>query len=203
MDLVLASGSPRRRDLLSRLGLSFRVLTAHTEEVSAFTAPPDVARDLARQKARAVLDRLPDAPDTVVIAADTLVALGGDLLGKPRDEAENAAFVRRLAGRTHTVFTGVTVVSPHGEETDVAATQVTFRTLSDAEIDWYARSGEGLDKAGGYGIQDLGLALVERVEGDYSNVVGFPLPLVIAMLRRAGLAVPGEVGPGEVGEVGT
>lgn len=184
-DLVLASQSPRRRDLLSRLGVPFRARTAHTEEVSTFTDPADVARDLALQKARAVKALEPDA---VVIASDTLVALGGEILGKPIDEAQNAAFVRKLAGRTHTVFTGVAVLGAD-EEARVEATRVTFRDLTDREVAWYARSGEGLDKAGGYGIQDLGLALVARVEGDYSNVVGFPLPLVIAMLRRAGVEV--------------
>ncbi|PYE48964.1 Maf family protein [Deinococcus yavapaiensis] len=184
-DLVLASQSPRRRDLLSRLGVTFRVVTAHTEEVSTFEDPADVARDLALQKARAVKAL---APHAVVIASDTLVALDGEILGKPVDEAQNAAYVRKLAGRTHAVFTGVAVLGA-AQEARVEMTRVTFRDLTDAEVAWYARSGEGLDKAGGYGIQELGLALVARVEGDYSNVVGFPLPLVIDLLRRAGVEV--------------
>lgn len=185
-DLVLASSSPRRQDLLTRLGVPFRVLSAHTEEVSNFTRPDEVARDLAWQKARAARQV---APQATVIAADTLVALDDLMLGKPQDAAENRAYLRRLAGRTHTVFTGVAVLAPGVEDLAVEATRVTFRNLSEAELSWYAASGEGLDKAGGYGIQDLGLTLVERVEGDYSNVVGFPLPRVIAMLRRAGVAV--------------
>jgi len=188
-DVVLASGSPRRRELLGRLGVPFRTLVAHTEEHSAFTAPDEVALDLARQKALAARAL---SPEGIVVAADTLVALGGDILGKPADEAENLDFLARLSGRTHTVYTGVAVMSGDHLDAAVEATRVTFRTLTQEERAWYAASGEGLDKAGGYGIQELGLALVERVEGDYSNVVGFPLPLVIGMLRRAGVRAAGS-----------
>ncbi|AFZ65863.1 Maf family protein [Deinococcus peraridilitoris] len=186
MELILASGSPRRRELLSRLGLSFRVFTAHTEEVSKHQEPGEVARDLACQKAQAVAEL---APEAVIIAADTVVALDRQLLGKPHDKNENARFLEMLSGKTHTVHTGVAVLSPAFQKSVVQATQVTFRTLTPAEVRWYAQSGEGLDKAGGYGIQELGLALVERVEGDYSNVVGFPMPRVIDLLRRAGVPV--------------
>ncbi len=127
-----------------------------------------------------------------MVAADTLVALDGDVLGKPADEAENLTFLARLSGRTHTVYTGVAVAHGGTLDADVQATRVTFRSLSDEERAWYAASGEGLDKAGGYGIQDLGLALVERVEGDYSNVVGFPVPLVLRLLRGAGVRAAGS-----------
>lgn len=188
-DLVLASSSPRRRELLARLGVSFRVLTAHTEEHSTCTDPGEVARDLALQKADAVRTL---APHATIIAADTLVALDGDILGKPSSAEENERHVARLAGRTHTVHTGVCVVTPDSREQHVEATRVTFRALTDREIRWYAASGEGRDKAGGYGIQEIGLALVERIEGDYSNVVGFPLPAVIRLLRRAGVSILGE-----------
>lgn len=186
MDLILASESPRRRELLARLGVPFRVRSAHTEELSAQREPAEVARDLARQKARAVRSLEPQA---TIIAADTLVALDDAILGKPRDEAENLAHLTFLSGRRHTVFTGVAVLAGEHEEVAVEATHVTFRELSASERAWYARSGEGLDKAGGYGIQELGLALVARLDGDYSNVVGFPLPRVIEMLRRAGVPV--------------
>lgn len=186
MDLILASESPRRRALLARLGVPFRVRSAHTEEVSAHHDPQEVARDLALQKARAVRALEPHA---TIIAADTLVALNGAILGKPHDEAENLAHLALLSGRTHTVFTGVAVLSGEREDVEVEATHVTFRDLTAWERAWYARSGEGRDKAGGYGIQELGLALVARVDGDYSNVVGFPLPRVIDLLRRAGVAV--------------
>ncbi len=156
------------------------------DEASDERDPARLARSLARQKAAAVARQHPGA---VVVGADTVVALGEGLLGKPRDEAENRAFLRRLAGQTHQVYTGVSVFAPNGEESGVERTDVTFRPLSDAEIAHYAATGEGLDKAGGYGIQGVGMALVARIEGDYSNVVGFPLGLVIRLLRAAGVRV--------------
>lgn len=187
--MILASGSPRRRDLLANLGVSFRVIVSGEAEDSPERDPARLAGELAALKARAVAQSHPDA---VVIAADTVVALGEELLGKPADEAENRAFVRRLAGRTHQVYTGVTVLSGGQESGGVERTDVTFRALTDGEIAHYARTGEGLDKAGGYGIQGVGMALVARLDGDYSNVVGFPLALVIRLLRGAGVAVWGE-----------
>lgn len=192
--MILASGSPRRRDLLANLGVSFRVIVSGEAEDSPERDPARLAGELAALKARVVAQSHPDA---VVIAADTVVALGEELLGKPADEAENRAFVRRLAGRTHQVYTGVTVLSGGQESGGVERTDVTFRALTDGEIAHYARTGEGLDKAGGYGIQGVGMALVARLDGDYSNVVGFPLALVIRLLRRAGVAVWGEVGSEE------
>lgn len=192
--MILASGSPRRRDLLANLGVSFRVIVSGEAEDSPERDPARLAGELAALKARAVAQSHPDA---VVIAADTVVALGEELLGKPADEAENRAFVRRLAGRTHQVYTGVTVLSGGQEFGGIERTDVTFRALTDGEIAHYARTGEGLDKAGGYGIQGVGMALVARIDGDYSNVVGFPLALVIRLLRGAGVAVWGEVGSEE------
>ncbi|WP_198296528.1 Maf family nucleotide pyrophosphatase [Deinococcus sp. DB0503] len=187
--MILASGSPRRRNLLANLGVPFRVVVSGEAEDSPERDPARLAGELATLKARAVAQSHPDA---VVIAADTVVALGEELLGKPADEAENRAFVRRLAGRTHQVYTGVTVLSGGQESGGVERTNVTFRALTDSEIAHYARTGEGLDKAGGYGIQGVGMALVTRIDGDYSNVVGFPLALVIRLLRGAGVAVWGE-----------
>ncbi|GGQ99626.1 Maf family protein [Deinococcus ruber] len=203
-ELILASGSPRRRELLGGLGVTFRVVTADIEEISRFTDPAHVARDLAEQKARTVAAREPHA---LILASDTLVALDGVLLGKPKNAEQNAEYLRHLSGRTHSVFSGVALLEPRGLESDgvssgsvssgvlasgVEQTEVTFRSLSEAEISYYARSGEGLDKAGGYGIQGLGMALVARVEGDYSSVVGFPLGLVMRLLRAAGVPVWGQ-----------
>lgn len=190
-DLILASGSPRRRELLSGLGVDFRVLTPDIAEVSAHTHPADIARDLAEQKARAVR-AMPGAAQALILASDTLVSLGGLVLGKPTDAAQNAEYLRQLSGRTHTVYSGVALFGLQGLSTDVEATAVTFRALSEAEVQHYARSGEGQDKAGGYGIQGLGMALVARIEGDYSGVVGFPLGVVIRLLRGAGVAVWGQ-----------
>lgn len=188
--VILASGSPRRRELLTSLGVPFEVVVSGADEDSPETDPQRLAGELALLKGREVAAQHPDA---VVIAADTVVAVGGRLLAKPADAAENAAFLRALSGRTHDVFTGVAVLQGRQEWLEVPRTAVTFRDLSDAECHYYAASGEGLDKAGGYGIQHLGAALVERVEGEYSNVVGFPLSVVIRLLRQAGVPVWGEV----------
>lgn len=184
--IILASGSPRRRELLTNLGVPFRVVVSGEDEASEERDPARLAANLARQKAAAVARQHPGA---VVIGADTVVALGSELLAKPRDEAENRAFVRQLSGQTHQVYTGVSVFAPDGERSGVERTDVTFRDLSGAEVAHYAATGEGLDKAGGYGIQGIGMALVARIEGDYSNVVGFPLGLVIRLLREAGVRV--------------
>ncbi|GGJ63861.1 Maf family protein [Deinococcus aquiradiocola] len=189
--LILASGSPRRRELLTHLGVPFRVLVSDIEERSAHSDPALVARDLAEQKARATA-ALPGGDAPLVLAADTLVALDGALLGKPVDAAQNAAFLRTLSGRTHTVFSGVALLHAGELSSGVTATHVTFRALTESEVAYYAASGEGLDKAGGYGIQGLGTALVERIEGEYSNVVGFPLTLVAALLRSVGVPVWGR-----------
>lgn len=184
--VILASGSPRRRELLTNLGVTFDVVVSGEDEDSLETDPQTLAGDLGLLKARSVAKVHPDA---VVIAADTVVASDGELLAKPADTAENAVFIRTLAGRVHQVFTGVTVISPAGTFSGVERTDVEFRPLSEAEIQFYARTGEGLDKAGGYGIQGVGMGLVARVDGDYSNIVGFPLALVIRLLRRAGVPV--------------
>ncbi|WP_216318920.1 Maf family nucleotide pyrophosphatase [Deinococcus aestuarii] len=188
-DVILASGSPRRRELLGNLGVTFRIVVSGADEESPETDPARLAGDLAALKAASVAREHPGA---VVIAADTVVAADGALLAKPLDEAENRAFLRQLSGRTHQVYTGVTVASPGGTAGGVERTDVTFRDLTDAEVAHYARTGEGLDKAGGYGIQGVGMALVSRIDGDYSNVVGFPLGLVIRLMREAGVPVWGE-----------
>ena len=185
-EVILASGSPRRRELLSNLGVDFEVVVSGEAEDSPETNPAKLAEDLGRLKAEAVARLHPQA---VIIAADTVVAQGELLLAKPADARENADFIRALAGRTHQVYTGVCVISPAEQCSGVERTDVTFRPLSETEIQFYAQSGEGLDKAGGYGIQGVGMGLVARLEGDYSNIVGFPLDLVIRLLRRAGVAV--------------
>ena len=190
-DLILASGSPRRRELLTGLGVPFRMLSPDIDEVSAHIHPADIARDLAEQKAWAVR-AMPGAAQALILASDTLVALEGLVLGKPADAAQNAEHLRRLSGRTHTVYSGVALFGPQGLTSAVEATAVTFRALTESEVQHYASAGEGHDKAGGYAVQGLGMALVARIEGDYSNVVGFPLGVVIRLLRGAGVPVWGQ-----------
>ncbi len=178
--LVLASGSPRRSELLARLGLPFVVRPPRvSEELPAGEEPAAAALRLAAEKARA-------ASGEWVVAADTVVAVDGRVLGKPRDRAENRRFLELLSGRSHTVHTGLAVLHPGGLETLVSSTEVRFRELADWEITAYAASGEGLDKAGGYGIQEKGMMLVAGIEGDFFTVMGLPVAQLWEVLARAG-----------------
>lgn len=184
---MLASASPRRRELLSGLGLPFTVEPAHADESIAPGTPPErAARDLARRKAAIVAARtaLP------VLAADTLVvAADGGILGKPSGTAEARSMLARLAGTTHRVLTGVCLATDGGRSLrdDVDVTCVTMRRLAESEIEAYAASGEPFGKAGGYAIQEEGDRFVTHVDGSWSNVVGLPMELVTRILREAGL----------------
>ena len=188
MKLILASGSPRRAELLGRLGLQFEVLPAQIDEslLPGLTAEEQVLR-LAREKALAVRDNVNE--DAVILSADTVVVLDGEILGKPKDEADAFRMLRLLSGREHLVMTGVTVLSPRGEESICEKTHVHFRPLNDGEIRAYIRSGEPMDKAGAYGIQGKAALFVSALSGDYFNVVGLPLCASGAMLRRAGIPI--------------
>jgi septum formation protein len=185
--LVLASASPRRRDLLSQLGLRFTVAAADLDETPLPAEAADVyVQRLAQEKARAVASRFPNA---WVLAADTTVALGAELLGKPGDAAEARQMLSRLSGKTHNVYTGVALAGRSSAAT-VVRTSVTFRTLTAGEIDWYVGTGEPLDKAGAYAIQGRGGFLVAAVEGSPTNVIGLPLGETLAMLTQAGVPLP-------------
>lgn len=181
---VLASQSPRRSELLRRLGIPFEVRPSSIEEVAPEGAgPAEVVESLARQKVEAIV---PQAPHALVLGADTVVVLDGLVLGKPADEAEAVMMLRRLSGQTHTVFTGIALAhSASGRfVTAHEATAVTFGSLSLEEAAAYAATGSPLDKAGGYGIQDdYGALFVEGVRGDYYNVVGLPLHRLYRLLR--------------------
>jgi len=184
--LVLASGSPRRRRMLRGLGVEFEVRPADVDETPhpGEAAPEYVAR-LADEKAAAVAAGL-DGSD-VVLAADTVVAIDGELLGKPEDRDEARRMLARLSGRDHEVLTGVAVHGGTDRGSRLAAltrTRVWFAEMTPEEIDWYVATGEPLDKAGAYGA-----LFVDRVEGNYSNVVGLPLPAVYRLLRRAGFSL--------------
>ncbi len=185
--IVLASGSPRREDLLRALGLRFEVLPVDIDE-SPFdgeAAEPLVQR-LSQSKAATAL-RLRGDDGALVVAADTVVVLDGVVLGKPADGAENRAFLSRLSGRAHHVLTGHTLVRDGQRETVVVDTEVRMRALDSGEIERYVASGEGLDKAGGYAIQGRGSALVERVDGCYFNVVGLSVATVVEAAARLGV----------------
>jgi septum formation protein len=194
MRLVLASASPRRRELLSGISPQFEVVPSAIEEtLEGGPAPAAVAR-LALRKARAVAAR---AVEAVVVAADTVVVLDGTALGKPADAREARAMLRRLRGREHEVITGVAVVdSRTGREASISVvSQVRMAGYSDATLEAYVATGAPLDKAGAYAIQDLGGALVERLAGSYTNVVGLPVEETRRLLAEFGVPVSEPAGP--------
>lgn len=184
---VLASSSPRRRELLASIGLHFDAIPSAIPEVPQTGESPEeyVAR-LSREKAAAVGGK---HPDRWVIAADTTVVLGDTLLEKPADAADAKRMLAAIAGRTHIVYTGVTLqrLSASYRETRVAETEVRMMQLSERDIEWYVRTGEPLDKAGAYAAQGVGGMFIESIHGSYSNVVGLPLALLFQMLRKAGI----------------
>lgn len=187
MSIILASQSPRRRQLLGQIGLDhFIVRPARGEEImDPALSPAQLVEELSRQKAREVAGA--SDPGDLVIAADTVVAIDGRVLGKPHDREEACAMLSALSGREHTVYTGVTVCRDDRMLTQHEATQVRFRSLSPREIRAYVDSGEPMDKAGAYGVQELGALLVEGIRGDYFNVVGLPLCRLGQMLSQFGV----------------
>ncbi|MBR6780344.1 MAG: septum formation inhibitor Maf [Clostridia bacterium] len=178
----LASQSPRRKELLERAGLQFEILISGCDESvpDGFNAEQTVLH-LAVQKARAVQALC--QPQDVILAADTVVVTDGEILGKPKDQADAFRMLRALSGRTHTVMTGVCITSGDKTEQFVSKTDVTFYDLTDEEINAYVATGDPMDKAGAYGIQSKGVVLVESICGDYSNVVGLPLSRVCRILK--------------------
>jgi len=188
--LVLASTSPRRRQLLAMLGTRFELETPTVDE-SAFddaVSPDRLVMRLAEAKARDVAAR---RPHDVVVGADTVVVLDGQIMGKPGDREEARRMLTRLSGRTHQVWTGIAVVHLAAGRAAVEAerTDVTFRSLSADEVDRYVQLGEGMDKAGAYAVQGVGAVFVERLEGCYYNVVGLPLARLHRMLQGFGLSL--------------
>ena len=177
--IILASASPRRRELLGRMGVQFDIVVSDVDEEFS-GAPRDGVMEIARRKARAVAEMEPEA---IVIGADTLVVLDGEALGKPRDRADAVRMLSLLSGREHEVFTGVCVVADGCEHVRVERTGVVFRPLTEAEIQAYADSDEPYDKAGAYAIQGQAAAFIEGFNGSYENVVGFPVDVVAEMLK--------------------
>ncbi|MCI8676746.1 MAG: septum formation inhibitor Maf [Lawsonibacter sp.] len=186
MRIILASQSPRRRELLERMGIrDFEVLPARGEELADPSLPPaELVEELSRRKCAEVAALRPGG---LVIGADTVVSIDGQVLGKPRDRAEAERMLRALSGRQHTVYTGVTVLYNGTEETGSERTSVRFRPLTDGDITRYIATGEPMDKAGAYGIQGYGSVLVEGISGDYYNVMGLPVCRLGRMLLRFGV----------------
>ena len=186
MDIILASQSPRRRELLEHMGVEFRVVTPDIDEHMERELPPDeLVRRISAEKARAVAAQT--GPDAIVIAADTVVALDGAVLGKPADELEAFKMLSTLSGCRHQVYTGLTVLRGKEMHTVSEETAVTFRELSEKEITNYIRTGEPMDKAGAYGIQGYGALLVEGIQGDYYNVMGLPVCRLGGLLKELGV----------------
>lgn len=173
---VLASQSPRRRELLQTLGLDFRIVVDNSSEKADFGLPPsEIVKKLALQKAQNV--SVYCKPEEIILAADTMVVFCDSVFGKPSDEQEARKMLSRLSGNTHEVYTGFCIMNTKSGRvyTDFECTQVTFMSLSDEEIENYIRTGEPMDKAGAYGIQGMGALFIEKINGDYFNVMGLPL----------------------------
>ncbi len=187
MELILASQSPRRRELLGQMGLrDFKIISPDIDErMDPALSPAELVRSLSAQKAAAVAAQA--APGALIVAADTVVALDGAVLGKPADARDAFRMLTALSGRRHEVYTGVTVRRGADAVTEHEVTSVSFRPLTPAEIEAYIATGEPMDKAGAYGIQGYGALLAEGVFGDYFNVMGLPVNRLRAILARFGV----------------
>ena len=190
---ILASQSPRRRELLSMLGLEFEIITADIDETMDESIPvEDAVAEISRKKAQAVGK---NNTGRLIVSADTIVTVEGRVLGKPHSEDEARAMLQSLSGRSHTVMTAVCLYCDGKAETHVEKTEVVFKPLSLEEIDAYIATGSPMDKAGAYGIQDGAAVFVEALRGDYYNVMGLPLCALVKRLRAHGVPVLGTVRP--------
>jgi len=185
--LVLASRSPQRKHLLEQLGVPFRIVVSEHDEGVTDGNPAHTVQQNARGKAEEVFARGAIQPGELVLGVDTVVVSEGEILGKARDEEEAARYVRRLAARTHEVYSGLYLTSRKVALTSHCITSVTFRSLTDAELDAYIACGEWRDRAGAYAIQGIGSGLVQRVDGDYFNVVGLPVAELVRLLASFGV----------------
>ena len=184
--IILASGSPRRRELMAREGFEFDVITSNAQESYDPTLPvTKIVQSLATLKAQAVADTLKPSrlAESIIVGADTVVALDGTIYGKPQDADDACRMLRELSGKTHEVITGVCIICNGQVQAFSQSTKVRFKELDDAQIKDYVASGEPMDKAGAYGIQGLGGKLVDGIEGDFDNVVGLPIKTLAPKLR--------------------
>jgi septum formation protein len=186
--IILASSSPRRRELLSTLGFAFDVINPSSDEtVSENETPEDFALRVSVEKAWSVSRSLGEG--AVVIGADTIVVVDGEILGKPEDPEEASSMLRKLSGKEHHVFTAFSIVKPKNEilHSEIVDTSVRVKPLAASEIEGYIKTGEPMDKAGAYGIQGIGSFMVRGIEGSYSNVVGLPVEELLAALKKLGI----------------
>ena len=185
MRVILASKSPRRKEILENLGVKFEIITADADESSNISDPKSLVTELAARKGRAVSERLGNEADKcLIIACDTLVYANGEFLGKPRDRADAERMLLMLSGSDHFVISGIYVRLNGTEATDAAFTKVIFDQLSQADVENYLDSGEPYDKAGAYAIQGKASAYISGIEGDYFNVVGLPVNLLCNTLKQ-------------------
>ena len=195
MRVILASRSPRRREILTMLGVKFEIVSADANESSPETCPTTLVQELALRKGRATRELLAargewDA-NNLIIASDTVVAKGNTILGKPADDADAARMLHLLAGSTHSVISGIALLTGEREITDADTTSVRFGPMTDTEIAHYVQTGEPRDKAGAYAVQGLASLWIEGLDGDYFNVVGLPVHRLNALVRRfLGVTLP-------------
>lgn len=191
MQVILGSNSPRRRELLGLLGAPFKVIVSDVEEFTEKTKPEDVVCDLSLQKAVNVFDKCTDEGDCVVIGSDTIVALDELILGKPKDAEDAFCMLKKLQGNKHQVYTGVALIIRKGDEVHKKVfyekTDVCMYEMSDDDINRYIATNEPYDKAGSYAIQGIATVYIEKIEGDYNNVVGLPVARLYRELKAEGI----------------
>lgn len=190
--IYLASGSPRRKELLTQIGCRFEIVKSNAEELKDSTLSPDaLVMENACRKAEEAASSL--EKDAAVLGADTVVALDGKIFGKPKDEKDAARMLSELSGRSHEVYTGIAIVANGKTFRAVEKTLVEFRTISDEEIKKYIKTGEPMDKAGAYAVQGIAAKFIPRIEGSFSNVVGLPIAAVDSLARKAGVELYGNI----------
>lgn len=202
--IILASASPRRKELLEQIGLEFEICPAKSEEIITKTVPQEVVMELSRQKAEEVAvmvttynekhKEIVTPSDILIIGADTVVAYGGQILGKPKDEQDAKRMLSMLSGNTHSVYTGVTLclIDPNGRVGEIVfyeKTDVTMFPITEEEMERYIATGEPFDKAGSYAIQGKSAIFIEKIEGDYNNVVGLPVTRIYQKLKEVGIDI--------------
>lgn len=197
--LILASGSPRRKELLEQIGAEFEILPANGEEIITNAIPEQVVMELSAQKAEEIAGRYEkelgsrEGMPTVILGADTVVAYENNILGKPKDKEDAVRMLKMLSGNTHSVFTGITfVICQEGKQEKqsfYAETKVTMYPMTEQQIQAYVETGEPMDKAGAYGIQGKCAVYIEKIMGDYNNVVGLPVALVFQNLGKSGIEI--------------